>query len=63
MIQMVYWPVYWTGFEDGPRHMAFFDNEDMARHIAGLFETTGLSVAVHPPVHLSIFNTFLPPET
>lgn len=57
--QRAYWPVYWSGNEDGPEGLAYFSDEAMARHIAGLFEMLGLHASVHPPVHLGIYDTFL----
>jgi hypothetical protein len=55
----LYWPVYWHETDDGPEHLAFVDDEKMAVAMARMFAATGMQAAVHPPVHLSVFDTFL----
>jgi hypothetical protein len=57
--ERVYWPVYSPGTNDTPTFLCFFDDEAMAKAMAEMFKVIKVQAAVHPPVRLSIFNTFL----
>jgi hypothetical protein len=59
VIRRVYWPVYWNGPDDGPEHIAFLDDEKVAKMMVKMFKALDVKAAVHPPVHLSVFDTFL----
>jgi hypothetical protein len=55
----VYWPVYWHEIDEGPEHIAFLDDEKVARMMVEMFKVLGVKARVNPPVHLSVFDTFL----
>jgi hypothetical protein len=59
----VYWPVYWHETDEGPEHIAFLDDEKVAQMLVKMFEMVKVRAAVHPPVHLSVFDTFLKDPT
>jgi hypothetical protein len=55
----VYWPVYWSDDDGGDQHLAFVDNEETAKTVVKMLEVVKVQAAVHPPVHLRTFDTFL----
>jgi hypothetical protein len=58
VIRRVYWPVYWHETDDGPEHLAFLDNEEMAKMMVKMFEVVKVRAAVHPPVRLNLIDAF-----
>jgi hypothetical protein len=57
--ERVYWPVYWPETEVDTEHLCFFDDKAMAEGLCVFLKGIGCNAHVHPPVHLSTFDTFL----
>jgi hypothetical protein len=53
-----YWPVYWNHLDDDTTHIAFLDDEKIAKMMVKMFKALDVEAAVHPPVELNVFKVF-----